>query len=282
MAALFALIASVMGGTSDFLGGTLARKRKVIAVVAGSQALSLGVGILVVVISGEWQKDFWGWHGYGIYAILAGYSGYIGLLAFYAGLSQGRMGVVSPIAALGVVIPVTAGLLRGDNPKSLQMIGIFVAFAGAVMASGPELRGKAGVKPVMYAGIAGLCFGTAQVFMALGSRESAVMTMVGMRVATFAVMGTIAFAKRTVGGLTRVDIPLLFVIGALDFGANVLLGMATHMGLWSIVMVLGSLYPIMTVILAAGIHHERLMKIQYYGIACAIAGVAIISAGGGA
>ena len=99
MAALFALIASVMWGTSDFLGGTLARKRKVIAVVAGSQALSLGVGILVVVLSGEWRKDFWGWHGYGIYAILAGYTGYLGLLAFYAGLSQGRMGVVSPIAA---------------------------------------------------------------------------------------------------------------------------------------------------------------------------------------
>jgi drug/metabolite transporter (DMT)-like permease len=54
------------------------------------------------------------------------------------------------------------------------------------------------------------------------------------------------------------------------------------MGLWSIVMVLGSLYPIMTVVLAAGIHKERLMKIQYYGIAFAILGVAIISAGGGA
>ena len=95
-------------------------------------------------------------------------------------------------------------------------------------------------------------------------------------------MGTLALAKRTVGGLGRADIPMLFVIGALDFGANVLLGMATHMGLWSIVMVLGSLYPIMTVILAAGIHKERLMKIQYCGIAFAITGVAIISEGGGA
>ena len=62
MAALFALIASVMWGTSDFLGGTLARKRKVIAVVAGSQALSLGVGIVVVVISGEWLAP-WAWVG---------------------------------------------------------------------------------------------------------------------------------------------------------------------------------------------------------------------------
>ena len=282
MAALFALIASVMWGTSDFLGGTFARKRKVIAVVAGSQALSLAVGIVVVVVSGEWQKNFWGWHGYGIYAILAGYSGYIGLLAFYAGLSQGTMGVVSPIAALGVVIPVAGGLIRGDHPQTVQMCGVAVAFVGALMASGPELRGKAGAKPVMYAGIAGLGFGTAQLFMALGSRESAVMTMVGMRVATFAVMGTLALAKRTVGGLGRADIPMLFVIGALDFGANVLLGMATHMGLWSIVMVLGSLYPIMTVILAAGIHKERLMKIQYCGIAFAITGVAIISEGGGA
>jgi drug/metabolite transporter (DMT)-like permease len=66
-------------------------------------------------------------------------------------------------------------------------------------------------------------------------------------------------------------------IGAADFIANLLLGVATTKGLVSLAVVLGSLYPIVTALLAFQILHERLHKIQYVGIGFAIAGVAVIS-----
>jgi drug/metabolite transporter (DMT)-like permease len=72
---------------------------------------------------------------------------------------------------------------------------------------------------------------------------------------------------------------LLAAIGFTDAGANVLFAFAASLGLLSVVAVLGSLYPIVTVLLAWWIHKERLMPIQYLGIAITFCGVALISAG---
>jgi drug/metabolite transporter (DMT)-like permease len=66
-------------------------------------------------------------------------------------------------------------------------------------------------------------------------------------------------------------------MGTADFLANLFLGIATTKGLVSVAMVLGSLVPIATALLAYRILHERLHKVQYVGIALAIAGVALTS-----
>ena len=75
------------------------------------------------------------------------------------------------------------------------------------------------------------------------------------------------------------DLPLLIGVGAADFIANLLLGVATTKGLVSLAVVLGSLFPIVTALLAFKLLHERLHKIQYLGIVFAIIGVAVISLG---
>ena len=103
------------------------------------------------------------------------------------------------------------------------------------------------------------------------------MTM--MRVTTFTVMGGVALYLRSLGGLKTGDIKILWIIGAFDFSANVFLGTASHMGMWSVVMVIGSLYPIATIMLAAKFHHERLKKIQYLGIFAALVGVCLLALG---
>ena len=69
-------------------------------------------------------------------------------------------------------------------------------------------------------------------------------------------------------------------IGVFDAGANVAYGVATTLGLLSTTAVLGSLYPVVTAILAAIVLHERLRAVQYAGVAVAMAGVVMISAGG--
>ena len=277
MASLLAILSSILWGGADFFGGKLSKRYQAIAVTAVSQAFGLLIGITIILVSTSWIKPNLSWDGYFLSGVCAGLLGFLGLIAFYTGLATGRMGVVAPISALSVLIPLTIAFINGEKPSSTQLLGMSIALTGAVFASGPELKGGLAVKPIVLAVIAAFGFGTAIAFIAKGSASSAIMTMTTMRFSTF-IVALFLFARfRTTGGFKKKDIPLLVGIGAADFIANLLLGVATTKGLVSLAVVLGSLYPIVTALLAFKILHERLHKIQYVGIGFAIAGVAVIS-----
>jgi hypothetical protein len=138
--------------------------------------------------------------------VLAGLVGASGLIAFYAALASGTMGVVSPIAALGAVVPVLLGLLRGETPSALVLAGLVLALLGVVTASGPELSGGAGARPVALASLAGVCFGLALIFIERGAQTNAVMTMTGMRATSVTLFFVAALALRTTGGLSVRDV----------------------------------------------------------------------------
>lgn len=278
MAIILALFSSILWGSADFEGGRLAKRLPAIAVTGMSQATGLIFGLVIVIANGQWRTAAFGNNGYFIPAVIAGISGYIGLVFLYAGLASGRMGVVSPISSLCAIIPVTVALLEGEHLPYIKVIGIAIALAGAFCASGPEVSRGLPIRPVLFAIGAAVGFGTALVFMAKGSVSSALMTMVVMRVTTFFISSSIAFRYRSLGGIKATHLPQLIFIGIADFSANLLLGIASTHGLVSIVMVLGSLFPIMTAILAFKFLHERLHRVQYVGIALAVVGVGIISA----
>ena len=277
MASLLAILSSILWGSADFFGGKLSKRYQALAVTAVSQAFGLLIGITIILVSSSWIKPNLSWDGYFLSGVCAGLLGFLGLIAFYTGLATGRMGVVAPISALSVLIPLTIAFINGEKPSSTQLLGMSIALTGAVFASGPELKGGLAVKPIVLAVIAAFGFGTAIAFIARGSASSAIMTMTTMRFSTF-IVALFLFARfRTTGGFKKKDLPVLVGIGAADFIANLLLGVATTKGLVSLAVVLGSLYPIVTALLAFKILHERLHKIQYVGIGFAIAGVAVIS-----
>ena len=89
----------------------------------------------------------------------------------------------------------------------------------------------------------------------------------------------LALRYRSVGGFTKSNLFILLVIGSTDFAANLFLGVATTKGLISVAMVFGSLFPIVTALLAFKFLHERLHRIQYLGIFLAVTGVSLISIG---
>lgn len=242
-----------------------------------SQAIGLIFGLIIVIATGQWRTPAFGHDGYFFSGVIAGITGYLGLVLLYAGLATGRMGVVSPISSLCAIVPVTVALLAGEHVPYLKGIGITVAIIGAFCASGPEISQGLPLRPVLLAVGAAAGFGTALVFMARGSASSALMTMVMMRATTFLVTSSIATRYRSIGGIQRSDLPKLIFIGIADFSANLLLGIASTRGLISVVMVLGSLFPIVTAVLAFKILHERLHRVQYAGIVLAVVGVAIIS-----
>ena len=275
MAIFLALLSSAMWGTGDFLGGLRSRSRPAVAVVGGSMLAGLVAVATAAALFGAYDDptDWIPW------SMLSGLAGATGLVAFYAALASGTMGVVSPIAALGVVVPVIAGFLGGEAPTMLQTIGLVVALAGAIATSGPELSGRASARSVALAAFAGLCFGVVFLAVDKGAKSSALMTLVGMRTTSIVVFGIAAIALRSVGGLDRTDLVPLTVIGLFDVTANLMFALASNRGYVSIVSVLGSLYPVMTVLLARAVLHERLRRVQLAGVAVTLLGVAFISAG---
>jgi drug/metabolite transporter (DMT)-like permease len=278
MASLLALLSSAMWGTADYFAGRLSKKHHPFAVLGFSQVIGLFVGILIVVVSGSWQGKVLGLDGFLIPGALAGIFGYIGLACLYEGLSTGRMGVVSPISSLSTVIPLAYALITGDVLSTVTLVGVVIALIGVFCASGPELSQGLPIKPLLLALGAAAGFGLALTFLAIGSQSSALLTMVSMRAATFFVTISLAIKFNTTGNFNKKDMPVLIFIGAADFLANLLLGIACTKGLVSVAMVFGSLYPIATAVLAFKFLNERLHKVQYIGIALAVTGVSIISA----
>ena len=278
MASLLALLSSALRGTADFCAGRLSKKHHPFAVLGFSQVIGLAVGLLIVLVSGDLYGRAFGVDGYLLSGALAGLFGYIGLACLYEGLSTGRMGVVAPISSMSAVIPLIYAIVTGDKLSMIASAGIVIALVGVFCASGPELSNGLPIKPLLLALGAAAGFGMSLTFMSIGSQESALLTMVSMRGATFFVTIALALKFRTTGKFSKKDLPILIFIGAADFLANLLLGVATTKGLVSVAMVFGSLYPIATALLAFKFLNERLHKVQYVGIALAVTGVSLISA----
>jgi drug/metabolite transporter (DMT)-like permease len=276
-----ALLASLLWGTADFLGGTAARRLPATGVVAISQGMAL-LGLLVVAGATGAYDDPIGYLGW---ALAAAVVGLIALTGFYAALADGTMGVVAPIAALGVAVPVAVGVAQGDRPSGWQGAGLVIAVVGVVLASGPELRtdpagSRGGRRPLLLAVVAAIGFGTVLVCVSHGARTSTVMTLLVMRASSVGILVVLASAGQVQIRAKRSDLLLLAAIGAGDVGANAAMAVASTRGLLSVVAVLSSLYPAVTVLLARSVHEERMQRMQALGVAGALAGVVLIASGG--
>jgi drug/metabolite transporter (DMT)-like permease len=269
-----ALGASVLWGVGDFLGGVTSRRLATLTVLAYSQTAGL-VGILVAAVFVA--DDFLSFVGFGA-AMLAGIGGLVGLGALYRGMAVGAIGVVAPISATAAVIPVTVGLLRGERPSALQLFGIAVALVGVFLVSrepGQTGRLAAGVPLAL---LAALGFGSYFLFIDRASSDDALWAVVVAR-STSSLLAVVAAASRRSLHAPRRLLPTLIAIGLFDVGANLLLALALNEGFVSIVSVLASLYPVITIALAVVLLRERPNRGQAAGGAAALAGAAMIAAG---
>lgn len=284
MPVVLALLASAMWGTADFLGGTATRRLPVAAVLAASQLVALVALVPLALALGALSQD----RAYVLPGVLAGLAGTAALAAFYRALAAGTMGVVAPIASLGVVVPVVAGVVSGERLSAPQVLGIGLAVLGVVLASGPELSGgRRSSLPLLLAALAAVGFGLVLVLLAEGSRDdtvdSVVMVLLTMRLTSVVVLGAVLLALARRGrrstALRRADLPVLVAIGLLDVGANGAFAVASQSDLISVTGVLASLYPVVTVLLARRLHAERLARVQLAGVAVALVGVAVLAGG---
>ncbi len=276
-AILLALGASLSYGVGDFLGGLTSRKAHVLSVLVVSQAVgALAVLVWILVV----RDPFPSW-GAAAAAVGAGCCGVTGLAGLYRGMAIGAMGVVAPISSMAAAIPFAVGLARGERPSALQFLGAGVALVGLLLVSRSTERavGARLAAGVGLALVAALGFGLYFVLLDIAADESPSWAVLVARVASSVLaLGAIVFVGASVGLPRRIVLPVL-AVGMCDVGANVLFALATTKGLVSVVSVLTSLYPALTVALAAVFLRERLGPLQLAGAGAVLAGAALLSVG---
>ncbi len=276
LAIALALGASLSWGLGDFLGGMKSRTLHVLTVLVVSQVVGLVAALVWVVASGDGVPS---WSAT-LLAMAAGASGCLGIATLYRGMAVGAMGIVAPISAVAAVIPFVVGIASGERPGTLQVTGILLALTGVAVASRePAEQGGGRASGIGLALLAALGFGLYFVFADWAAEESvpyAVATARGVSLLLALVAALFVGASLRPG---RPSLPALAVVGLCDVGANMLFSIATTRGYLSIVAVLAALYPVVTVALAAVVLHERVARTQRIGVAGALAGAALITAG---
>ena len=193
------------------------------------------------------------------------------------------MGVVGPISAMGAIVPVAYGLARGERPGALQAVGIVVAIVGVIAVSLepiPEGAGRQLAAGVGLSLVAALGFGGSLLGLNRISQAGVVWGTLTLRLTVVPLVLAAALIMRPSAAKLRPLFPLLVATGLFDTGANLLYGSASRHGLISVVAVLGTLYPVVLVVLAYVLLKERISRPQLAGVALALTGVALISTGG--
>ena len=278
LAVSLALIACLSWGTSGFLAGIKSRVMPVLTLLLFSSIAGLGMFLIGIWMRGvSLPKD-----PNLLYAVLGGAAGVGGLYCFYRGLAVGAISIVVPVSALCVMLPVLTGLIRGEVLHPLQGLGIITAIGGGVTVSFEKKgtvnkkRLAVGIVPALGAALG---FGTFFVVMDMAGAVDPLWAAMVSRSSFFFFLLPAVLLKRPSLKVNVVHLPGVLAIGVLDATAALAYTTATTKGMLSLVSVVSSLYPAISVILAALILKERLRGLQFLGVVMAIVGVALISAG---
>jgi drug/metabolite transporter (DMT)-like permease len=301
---IFGLASALSWGAGDFCGGLVSRYSSVFAAVLTSQGIGLAASLVILASSGEAAPGPESL----IWASFAGIAGVGGLGFFYLALARGTMGVVAPLAAvIGAGLPVLVAVIGGEETPILRIAGIAMALVAVVLISVPgrasgEVERKArrvDIAELPIVVLAGLGF--AGFFIGLDRASTPGVTwwpLTFVRVAGFSlVFGAIlvAIARRPDGALRRraaavlgVDqfrasgrgvpfmVPLFVLTGLGDLGGNTFFVLARNADAFAVAVVLASLYPIVTTVLAALLLKERLRPAQIAGVVLATLSVPLL------
>jgi drug/metabolite transporter (DMT)-like permease len=275
---VFARAAAVLYGSADFLGGAVSRRTHVLSVLI----VSAPAGAVVLLTAALAAGGPIGTAGLP-WAAAAGAAGGTGLIMFYAGLAAGPMRVVAPVSALvSTVLPVGVAIAGGERPGTLAYVGGGVCLMATVLVSSEGIgRRQPGPRPagLLLGAGGGVGFGLFFLFLQHAGASgvlwpSAVARITGALIVTGAVAWMGGVAWRTVSPWLLAG---AVASGLLDAGANVCYVVATRDGLFGIAVVLTSLYPGITVLLARLVLGERMRLPQLAGLLLAVAGIALVS-----
>jgi drug/metabolite transporter (DMT)-like permease len=288
---VFALAAAALFGSADFLGGVASRRVRAASVLLISTPAGVVVILAATLLTGvPFQTGGLGW------ALAAGAVGGAGMIILYGGLAAGPMSVVAPVSALAsTVVPVGAALAMGERASAAVYAGaalclvaiVLVSMEGgrrpgasAATGSGGPARFHVAARGVGYGAASGLAFGIFFLFIRNAGTSGVLWPVCMARVAgTVVILAAAAWlGTRPPGpGAGRWVLPAAVGAGILDATANVCYLLAARAGMFGIAVVIISLYPGITVLLARVTLGERMRAVQRIGLVLAAAGVAMVT-----
>jgi drug/metabolite transporter (DMT)-like permease len=280
MVVLLGLAAAVLYGSGDFLGGMASRRAHVLTVLT----LVETAGVITALAAGAASPGPASLAGLA-WGFSAGLVGGLGLIVFYAGLAAGPMSVVAPISGLvSTVLPVAVALAEGERPGAGVYAGALLCLIAVVLASSAGDTGAAGPsgrlsRAVGYGTASGVSFGLFFLLIRNAGQSGAVWPVAAGRIGELAVVLAAGAVLRPglprgVGG----RVPLAAAgAGVIDALANICYVAATRTGAFGLAVVLASLYPGVTVLLARVVLGERLRWIQRVGLGLAALGILLVT-----
>ena len=291
MVVLLGLAAAVLYGSGDFLGGMATRRAHVLTVLTLVETAAVIVAVAVAVLSGgpaTMPGLAWGFS--------AGVIGGLGLIIFYVGLAAGPMSVVAPVSGLvATVLPVAVALTEGERPGVGVYAGALLCLVAIVLASSAgetEAPGRARQRrrlgrAIAYGTASGVSFGLFFLLIRNAGQSGEVWPVAAGRIGELAIVLAAAAVLRPglmrgisggIGGGLRGGIPLAAAsAGVIDVLANLCYVAATRIGAFGLAVVLASLYPGVTVLLARVVLGERLRWIQRLGLGLAAIGILLVT-----
>jgi len=272
-AVVFGLASALSWGAGDFSGGLATKRAPVFGVLAIGQAAGLLLLIVLALVWGESLPSviYLGW------GLAAGLAGSVGLASLYRALAVGQMGMVAPLSAvLTAALPALFGVLTEGMPGALTLVGFGLALVGIwlIAGTGASVGARDGLGLALLSGCG---FGMFFILVHRAGESAIFWPLAAARIGSLGLVLPIALGRRQ---FLRPDPRLLVPVllsGVLDVAGNVFFVLAGQAGRLDVAAILASLYPASTVLLAALLLGERVMRVQVVGIVAAVAAIALIA-----
>jgi drug/metabolite transporter (DMT)-like permease len=270
---LSALASAVSWGGGDFSGGYASRRSLPFQVLVASGAISTLVFLISALATGEILPSLTS----GKWAILAGIAGVLGLGALYQGLATGSAAIVSPTAAvLGASIPVIFSAFLEGIPPIERLVGVCLGVAGIGLVS---MTGSGDIhlrrRDLALALLAGISFAAFFILLREIPPGSLFYPLaIAKTTSILTAVSILAVQRNRV--FPRAD-PILLLAGVLEAGGNWGYLFARQLTRLDVAVVISSMYPAGTVILAWLITHQQISRMQWFGMLLCLLAVALIA-----
>ncbi|MGA8541047.1 MAG: DMT family transporter [Terriglobales bacterium] len=271
--AIYSLSAVGVWGASDFLGGVGARRANAFlftAIVHISGLVAAGAVALIAHAPFPGSSSL-------AWALAAGSVGGIALALFYRSLAGGNMGLVAPVAAvLGAAIPTIVTAFAEGVPGYRHVFGFVLAGIGVWLISRSE-AGLGRPEGIGMAVLSGIGFAGFYLCVHQAGNASALWIAACSRFASLLVTAVFVLLGRHVRAVPLPVLGLAMVCGVLDITGSAVFIRASQMGRLDDAVVLSSLYPAITVLLARIFLHEHFSRARTIGMVAALAAVPMIA-----
>lgn len=273
LAVTYGIGSAVAWGAGDFSGGFASRKGNLFGVLLISQTLG---GVLLALFALLLETAPPASHFY--YGACAGACGCMGLMTFYKGLAEGRMGIVAPMSAvLTALVPIGYAVFNEGLPSVYQITGIVCVLVAIWLLSAADTTLRITRKELILSTVAGFGFGLFFIFIDRANDLTVFWPLAGARCVSVTILAMMVAIDGKGAKPLKGQWVFIWLCGILDAAGNALFSMAAQLGRLDISAVLGSLYPAATVILAWFILKERLGLQQWAGVGTAFVALILIS-----